>query len=120
MERKDRLVELIQILRDGRIHLASDLARALAVSERTLYRDMATLGASGIPVKGTPGLGYQLHTPITLPPLNLSLTELAALHLGMAIVGVEGAPRRPRPRRRPCPRGPRLRPPWRAPRCAGG
>ena len=51
---------------------------------------MATLGASGIPVKGTPGLGYQLHTPITLPPLNLSLTELEALHLGVAIVGEAG------------------------------
>lgn len=90
MRRTDRLIELIQILRDGRLHRADDMARELAVSVRTLYRDMATLEASGIPVTGEPGLGYQMRAPITLPPLNLSLVELEALHLGMAVVGEAG------------------------------
>lgn len=87
MRRADRLIELIQILRDGRLHRADDMARDVGVSVRTLYRDMATLEASGIPVAGEPGLGYQMRAPVTLPPLNLSLVELEALHLGMAVVG---------------------------------
>jgi predicted DNA-binding transcriptional regulator YafY len=86
MRRTDRLFDLIQILRDGRLHRGRDLARRLEVSLRTLYRDMDTLVASGIPVEGERGLGYMMTAPITLPPLNLSLTELEALHLGLAVV----------------------------------
>jgi predicted DNA-binding transcriptional regulator YafY len=87
MSRSDRLFDLIQILRDGRLHRAQDIADTLAVSVRTIYRDMDTLMASGIPVEGERGLGYMVTAQITLPPLNLSLTELEALHLGMSIVG---------------------------------
>ena len=87
MKRTDRLFDLIQILRDGRLHRAEDLAQKLGVSIRTIYRDMDTLVASGVPIAGERGLGYMATAAITLPPLNLSLTELEALHLGMAIVG---------------------------------
>lgn len=90
MKRQNRLIELIQILRDGRFHRAEDIARRLNVSLRTIYRDMDTLAASGVPVEGLRGLGFQITAPITLPPLNLSLTELEALHLGMAVVGEAG------------------------------
>ncbi|MEM6636471.1 MAG: YafY family protein [Pseudomonadota bacterium] len=87
MRRTDRLFDLIQILRDGRLHRAQDMADRLEVSVRTLYRDMDTLMASGIPVAGERGVGYMMTAAITLPPLNLTLTELEALHLGMAVVG---------------------------------
>lgn len=86
MRRTDRLFELIQILRDGRLHRGADMAQRLGISLRTLYRDMDTLIASGIPVEGERGLGYMMTAPITLPPLNLTLTELEALHLGLAVV----------------------------------
>ncbi len=89
-DRSDRLYDLIRLLRDGRVHRAGELARRLGVSERTIYRDMNTLAASGVPVGGTPGLGYQMTAPVTLPPLNLSLAELEALHLGMAVVAEAG------------------------------
>ena len=87
MRRTDRLFDLIQILRDGRLHRAQDIADRLRVSIRTVYRDMDTLVASGVPVAGERGLGYMATAAITLPPLNLTLTELEALHLGMAVVG---------------------------------
>ncbi|MCY4335072.1 MAG: YafY family protein [Litoreibacter sp.] len=87
MRRTDRLFDLILILRDGRLHRAEDLAERLEVSVRTIYRDMDTLVLSGVPVAGERGLGYMMTAPITLPPLNLTLTELEALHLGMAVVG---------------------------------
>lgn len=86
MRRTDRLFELIQLLRDGRLHRGADLAETLGVSLRTLYRDMDTLVASGIPVEGERGLGYMMTAPITLPPLNLTLNELEALHLGLSVV----------------------------------
>ena len=87
MRRSDRLFDLIQILRDGRLHRAQDMADKLEVSIRTIYRDMETLAASGIPVEGERGVGYMITAAITLPPLNLTTTELEALHLGMAVVG---------------------------------
>ncbi|KNG92425.1 helix-turn-helix transcriptional regulator [Pseudaestuariivita atlantica] len=87
MTRSDRLFDLIQVLRDGRLHRAQDLAERLGVSIRTIYRDMDTLVASGIPIQGERGLGYMATAAITLPPLNLTMTELEALHLGMAVVG---------------------------------
>lgn len=90
MARPDRLIHLIQILRDGRLYRAQDIADRLGVSLRTVYRDMETLAASGIPIEGERGLGYKVTAAITLPPLNLTTTELEALHLGMAVVGEAG------------------------------
>jgi len=93
MKRSDRLYALIEILKDGDLHRAEDMASQLKVSVRTIYRDMDTLAASGIPVEGERGAGYSARAAITLPPLNLTETELEALHLGLAAVGngVDGA-----------------------------
>ena len=86
MRRTDRLFDLIQILRDGRLHTARDMAERLEVSTRTLWRDMATLIASGLPVEGERGLGYILREPITLPPLTLTPEETEALALAMRLL----------------------------------
>lgn len=86
MQRAHRLSEIVEIVRDGRLHLARDIAEALEVSERTIYRDIATLIATGVPIEGERGVGYLLREPVFLPPLALSLTELEALSLGMSIV----------------------------------
>lgn len=87
MARSDRLMDLVQILRDGRLHRAQDMADRLGVSIRTIYRDMDTLVASGVPIAGERGHGYMATAPVTLPPLNLTMPELEALHLGLAVVG---------------------------------
>ncbi|KMK66925.1 YafY family protein [Puniceibacterium sp. IMCC21224] len=92
MKRADRLYALMTRLRDGSLHRAEDLATALGVSVRTIYRDMDTLAASGVPVAGARGAGYTAHASITLPPLNLTQTELEALHLGLAAVGAGTLP----------------------------
>ena len=86
MSRTDRLFQIIQLLRDGRLHRGGDIAKRFGVSLRTIYRDMDTLIASGLPVEGERGLGYMMTAPITLPPLNLTLEELDALHLGLSVV----------------------------------
>ncbi|PVA08361.1 helix-turn-helix transcriptional regulator [Thalassorhabdomicrobium marinisediminis] len=84
MRRADRLMRLIRHLRDGNLHRAADLARAMGVSLRTIYRDMETLAASGVPIEGERGTGYRVTAAITLPPLNLTMAELEALHVGLA------------------------------------
>ena len=86
MRRTDRLFDIIQTLRDGRLHRAQEMADALKVSVRTIYRDMDTLVASGVPVQGERGVGYMITEAISLPPLTLTVEELEALNLGMAIV----------------------------------
>ncbi|WP_299736242.1 YafY family protein [uncultured Roseobacter sp.] len=86
MRRTDRLFDIIQILRDGKLHRAQDIAERLEVSTRTIYRDMDTLMASGVPVEGERGVGYMITEAITLPPLTLTVEELEALNLGVAIV----------------------------------
>jgi predicted DNA-binding transcriptional regulator YafY len=90
MPRSDRLFDLIQILRDGRLHKAAEMAVELEVSDRTIWRDMATLMASGLPIEGERGVGYILRAPITLPPMVLTSAELEAFRLGVRLVA-EGA-----------------------------
>jgi predicted DNA-binding transcriptional regulator YafY len=85
MARSDRLFSILQVLRDGALHTAADLAGRMGVSVRTLYRDMDALVASGVPLVGTRGTGYLLPQAITLPPLTLTPAELEALNLGLAI-----------------------------------
>ncbi|WP_273687603.1 helix-turn-helix transcriptional regulator [Ketogulonicigenium vulgare] len=88
--RNQRLFQIMQILRSapcGALLSAHDIATQTGVSDRTIYRDMATLIDSGLPVAGTPGQGYHITAAITLPPLNLSLDEIEALHIGLSILG---------------------------------
>lgn len=85
MRRTDRLFELIQLFRSKRLWKGRDLAEELGVSLRTIYRDIETIVASGVPIEGERGLGYLLREPIFLPPLTLSTLELEALHLGLEL-----------------------------------
>lgn len=92
MKRTERLRQLIRILRDGGLHRAVDIAEKTGVNVRTVYRDMETLMASGVPMVGTRGTGYRITAPITLPAMNLSMAELEALHLGLMAVAQSGEP----------------------------
>ena len=83
MKRDDRLFDLVQILRDGRLHTASELAAGLGVSTRTVWRDMSMMAATGLPVTGERGLGYILRAPLMLPPTVLTPDELEALASGL-------------------------------------
>lgn len=87
---RQRRDQLLHILQDGQLHQAAALADQLAISQRSLYRDIQQLRRSGIPVNGQPGVGYRLARAHYLPPLALSSDELEALHLGLAILR-EGA-----------------------------
>jgi predicted DNA-binding transcriptional regulator YafY len=90
MRRTDRLFEIVQLFRSGRLLLGRDIADQLEVSLRTVYRDIETLVASGVPIEGERGVGYLLREPIFLPPMTLTFEELRALHLGIEIVRQTG------------------------------
>jgi predicted DNA-binding transcriptional regulator YafY len=86
MRRADRLFEIIQFMRQRQLTRARDLAEKLEVSERTIYRDIADLMASGVPIEGEAGIGYVLRAGYDLPPLMFKEAEIEALVLGARIV----------------------------------
>ena len=88
MRRADRLFQLIQHLHHDRVITAHALAEALAVSERTIYRDVQDLSLSGVPITGEAGVGYRLMRGYHIPPLMFNEEELAALLLGARMVQV--------------------------------
>ncbi len=55
--RADRLLSILLLLQTHRRMTAGELARRLEVSERTIYRDMDSLSAAGIPVYMARGIG---------------------------------------------------------------
>ena len=91
MKRDDRIYDLIQILRDGRLHTAAELARAVGVSTRTIWRDMEMMARTGLPVEGERGLGYILRSPLMLPPTLMSHDEMEALVEGLRHVAEDDA-----------------------------
>jgi predicted DNA-binding transcriptional regulator YafY len=86
MRRADRLFEIIQRLRRRKVVTASSLAEHFEVSERTIYRDVADLIASEVPIEGAAGVGYSLRKGYDLPPLMFSENELEALVFGARMV----------------------------------
>ncbi|HEV8579519.1 MAG TPA: YafY family protein [Thermoanaerobaculia bacterium] len=86
MRRADRLFQIILALRRRRVSTARDLAQALEVSERTIYRDVQELSACGVPIEGAAGVGYRLRRGFDLPPLMFDREELQALRLGARMV----------------------------------
>lgn len=82
-----RLFALLDHLRGRSVPISADaLAHLLGVSVRTIYRDMVTLQAMGAPVRGEPGVGYQLEQGYFLPPLHLDHDEMDAVMLGMRLI----------------------------------
>ena len=86
MRRADRLFQIVSLLRRRRFTTAAWLGERLEVSERTVYRDVADLIRSGVPIEGEAGVGYRLGKDFDLPPLMFSREEIQALVLGARMV----------------------------------
>jgi predicted DNA-binding transcriptional regulator YafY len=83
MRRADRLFLIIHSLRGRRTAMpARRLAETLEVSLRTIYRDVADLQLSGVPIEGEAGVGYMLRKGADIPPLMFTEAELEALVVG--------------------------------------
>jgi predicted DNA-binding transcriptional regulator YafY len=90
VRRADRLFRLVQLLRARRFATGEQIASELGVSKRTVYRDVADLQQSGVPIKGEAGVGYRLERGYELAPLIFNSDELAGLVLGARIVASWG------------------------------
>lgn len=91
MSRSGRLLNLLQLLRGRRMPVtAAELASTLGVSERTVYRDIATLIEEGASIRGEAGMGYVLKPGLFLPPLMLGAEEVEAVILGLWYVDQRG------------------------------
>lgn len=90
MRRADRLFRIVQHLRGGRLVTAAQLAEALEVSARTVYRDIVDLQASGVPIDGERGVGYVLRAGYDVPPLMFSRDEIVALVAGARLIRAWG------------------------------
>ncbi|MGY4398674.1 putative DNA-binding transcriptional regulator YafY [Sphingomonas sp. UYAg733] len=93
MRRADRLFQIIQALRRHRRPLTADaMATELETSKRTIYRDIATLMAQRVPIRGEAGIGYVLEGGFDMPPLMLTSDEVEAAVLGAQWVRSRGDP----------------------------
>lgn len=86
MRRADRLFQILQYLRGGRLTTAAQLAEKLEVTPRTIYRDIAHLIGSGVPIEGEAGVGYLMRDGYDLPPLMFTEDEIIALVSGARIL----------------------------------
>jgi len=91
MNRTDRLSAIVEELRGRSPNWmsASALADRFEVSTRTIERDLSALQQAGVPISATPGRrgGYALDTVHTLPPLNLTPGEVAAIATALSANG---------------------------------
>ncbi|WP_424861276.1 helix-turn-helix transcriptional regulator [Streptomyces sp. MMS24-I29] len=94
-----RLLNLLSLLQTPREWPGSELAERLAVSPRTIRRDIDRLRDLGYPVEATRGSigGYRLVAGTAMPPLLLDDEEAVAIAVGLragaghAIEGVDEA-----------------------------
>jgi len=87
MRRADRLFDIIQILRTASHPItAAALAEKLEVTVRTIYRDIAALQGSRVPIEGAPGLGYVMRRGFDLPPLMFTTEEIDAIAVGVRLL----------------------------------
>jgi predicted DNA-binding transcriptional regulator YafY len=88
VNRTDRLHAISEELRRAgrRGRTADRLAAWLEVSTRTIKRDVAALQQAGLPVWAQPGRGggYVLDAAATLPPVNLTPEQAAAIAVALA------------------------------------
>lgn len=93
MRRADRLFQIVQYLRGGRLLTAAQLAERLEVTPRTIYRDIADLIGSGVPIDGEAGVGYLMREGYDMPPLMFTEEEIVALVAGARLIRAWGGAR---------------------------
>ncbi len=90
MRRAERLFRLVNEMRTRGVSRASDLAEHFEVSVSTIYRDIAHLQASGLPIEGEAGVGYLLRPGFDLPNVTFTHDQIEALAVGLSFVESAG------------------------------
>lgn len=66
------------------------LSERLEVTKRTVYRDVADLIGSGVPIEGEAGVGYVMRAGYDMPPLMFNSEEIVALVAGARMIRAWG------------------------------
>ena len=74
-KRFDRIIAILIQLQSKRIVKAQELADRFEVSLRTIYRDIRTIEASGVPITSEAGIGYSIMEGYRLPPVMFTKEE---------------------------------------------
>lgn len=78
LNRFDRILAIWIQLQANRIVKAQDLSLKFGVSLRTIYRDIRSLEAAGIPIIGEAGIGYSIMEGYRLPPVMFTREEASS------------------------------------------
>lgn len=92
MRRAERLFRLVTEMRTRGVSRAGDLAAHMEVSVSTIYRDIAHVQASGLPIEGEAGVGYLLRPGYDLPNVAFTHDQADALAVGLAYAERTGDP----------------------------
>ena len=79
LSRLSRLTSILLKLQAKSCISVVRLSEEFQVSPRTIYRDILSLGQSGVPVVSVEGKGYALMEGYTIPPVMLTESEANAL-----------------------------------------
>jgi predicted DNA-binding transcriptional regulator YafY len=86
MNRIDRLSAILIQLQSKRVVKAQEIADRFEVSLRTVYRDVRSLEAAGVPVVGEAGVGYWLMEGYRLPPVMFTKEEATAFLMAEKLI----------------------------------
>jgi predicted DNA-binding transcriptional regulator YafY len=88
MNRLDRALGILLLLRGGKTLSAAELSQRFEVSTRTIYRDVEMLAAVGVPIYAEMGRdgGFRLVEGYFLPPVMFSVGESVSLLLGLTLL----------------------------------
>lgn len=86
MRRAERLFRVVNEMRTRSVTRAEDLAAHFEISLSTVYRDIAHLQASGLPIEGEAGVGYILRSGFDMPTVTFTYDQIDALAVGLSYV----------------------------------
>jgi predicted DNA-binding transcriptional regulator YafY len=87
LNRFDRILAIWIQLQANRVVKAQDLSQKFGVSLRTIYRDIRSLEAAGIPIIGEAGVGYSIMEGYRLPPVMFTREEAASFIAAEKLTG---------------------------------
>ncbi|MEM0913186.1 MAG: YafY family protein [Planctomycetota bacterium] len=84
-KRLSRLIQLLTTIQSNPTQGPAELAEAMGVSRRTLFRDLNTLTEAGVPIVFEHGRGYRVRESFFLPPVSLTVPEA----VGVMLLGLQ-------------------------------
>lgn len=87
LKRFDRITAIFLKLQSRTMLKAEHLATEFQVSLRTIYRDIRSLEAAGVPIVSEAGVGYQLMPGYRLPPVMFTHEEARSFLTGGKLMG---------------------------------